>query len=60
MRSADKDENINCRNASLKTMIGQFVNTRREFLILETPCFPVIEKINLKKFKEFMHDKIHF
>ena len=41
MRHADKDENVN-----------QFVNTKREFLITETPCFPVTEKINLKKFSE--------
>ena len=33
-------------------MIGQFVNTKRKFLFPETPCFPVTEKINLKKFKE--------
>ena len=33
-------------------MIDQFVNIIKKILITETPCFPVIEKINLIKFKE--------
>ena len=32
--------------------MDQIVYTRREFLITETCCSPVLQKLKLKKFKE--------